>query len=953
MMRTAFLRTAVFTAMISGVAAPVAWAAPLPTDPSLSMGKLDNGVTWIYRQHDNPPGKMAAIIHMRTGSLNETEEQRGLAHFMEHMCFNGSENFPPGELIPYFESIGMQFGADLNAFTSFDQTAYMLFLPDTKKEEIDKALMVLSDFAFRVSLLPEEIDKERGVILEESRTGKNARQRMRDELWPELFEGSRFAQRLPIGLDEVIASAPRKEFVDYYRTWYRPENLTVIMVGDAPKENVIPYIEKWFGTYKPEVTAQNAEKAGFKPFTHQRAMVVTDREYERADFEMVNLQNGRPPTTTEAQWRTDLVDRIASWILSRRMEERVKKGEASYNRGSATIFDFFNEALYADASAEGEPDQWNKILDETVTEVNRALEHGFTENELNLARKELLSRAERSAETESTMDARGFLFGIMSAVNDRVPYMSAAQELDLYRKYLDDISLSEVEQAFRKYYTPDTMSYVLYLPEKEGVDVPDTKTILASAKSAWAKKVDAYKEDAAPTTILAELPEPGKVVEKSFHDGLAVTSAYLSNGVRVHHRFMDYKKDSVWVTVSLAGGLIEETAGNNGVTDASLLAINEPATHRLTSSNVRDLMTGRKVRVSGGNENDSVVVEISGSPKDLEHGLQLAHALLTDAKIEQAAFDTWKSQTLERIDRRERQPFFKAIEAMSDIVSGDDPRRFFVHKEDVEARTRDEAQAWFDRLAAKAPIEIAVVGDIKLEDAMPLIERYFGSLAKRPRTADNLDSLRKFNRASGPWQKHEEVDIAAPQAVAITGFLSCDGREVPERRAMEIAQQILSSRLIKRIREDLSLVYSIRASNAPSWIYRNSGRFMAGSQCDPANTGKLTDEVRAMFADFAEKGPTDEELSNAKKQIANDLDTSMREPGYWLAVLQHLDLHDRNLDDEAAEQTAYDGIPAERVREVFAFYNKPERMFNVTVVPAAKEKSGDENKEKAGVGSSN
>src|SRR5437588_2784938 len=198
-----------------------AWldAQPLPHDARNLTGTLDNGVTWIYRQHTNPPGKMALMMHVRSGSLNETDTQKGLAHFMEHMSFNGSEHFPPGKLIPYFESIGMQFGADLNAFTSFDQTAYMLFTPDTTTNQIDKALTVLSDYAFRDTLQVDEIDKERGVVLEESRTGKGAFQRIRDKLWPELFGGSRFAARLPIGEDSILSNAKKEEFIDYYNTW--------------------------------------------------------------------------------------------------------------------------------------------------------------------------------------------------------------------------------------------------------------------------------------------------------------------------------------------------------------------------------------------------------------------------------------------------------------------------------------------------------------------------------------------------------------------------------------------------------------------------------------------------------------------------------------------------------------------------------------------------------------
>lgn len=299
-------RNAACVLCLASSAAALSFAAELPPDPRNLHGTLDNGVRWIFRAHDNPPNKMALMIHVNTGSLNETEPQRGLAHFLEHMAFNGSENFPPGELIPYFERIGMEFGADLNAFTSFDQTAYMLFLPDTTVPQVDKGLMVLSDYAFRLLLTPEEIDKERGVILEELRAGQSAQQRMRDELYTRLFDGMRLGERLPIGTEEVIAHAPREQFVDYYRTWYRPERITLLMVGDADFEQYRALVEKWFGQYRPEIPARPEQPAGLHPFGEQRALVITDPEYAQGDITLIALRPGRPPVTTTALARQSL-----------------------------------------------------------------------------------------------------------------------------------------------------------------------------------------------------------------------------------------------------------------------------------------------------------------------------------------------------------------------------------------------------------------------------------------------------------------------------------------------------------------------------------------------------------------------------------------------------------------------------------------------------------------------
>lgn len=932
----------------------VVMAKPLPSDTRIKSGKLSNGVTWMFQKHDNPPGKMAFNLHVRTGSLNETDAQRGLAHFMEHMCFNGTEHFAPGELIPYFESIGMQFGRHLNAFTSFDQTVYMLFTPDTEVEQVDKALMVLSDYAFRDLLLEEEIDKERGVVLEESRRGKGAAERLRNKVWPQLFSGTRFAERLPIGKDEILESAPKSEFVDYYRTWYRPENMTLVMVGDADPEPYMKSIEKWFGQYKPTVPAREQERAGFKPFTGQRTIVESDPEMSRCDIQMLNIKPGRPPTITEAQARVELVEYIGSWIVGRRFEERINKGQASYLRAGASTMNFFNDGLLVFGSASGKPEKWENMLEEMVMEVSRARAFGFTAREFELAKSELLADARRSVKTEPTRNARSVVGAITRSVNDREPVMSAQQELDLIERQLPTIDLEEVSGVFKSHFMPGTYAYVVEMPEKEDVAIPTKDDVLAAARAAWARKVKPIEEDDAPTSLLAVLPKPGKVVEQHTDKDLGITDAWLDNGVRVHHRYMDYKKDSVRVTISLAGGQIEETAKNAGITQVASLAINEAATGRLSSTNIRDIMTGKNISVRAFGSDDAFTVSVNGSPEDLEEGLQEVHALLTDGKIEQAAFDNWKQSILQQLVMMQTMPPFKAGEALSELISGGDPRRTLINKEKVEAQSVATAQAWFDRLCATAPIEVAVVGDIQLADAMPLIQKYIGSLPKRSRSAAHLDKLRKLARPTGPLAKHVEVETMTPQAMAFAGFMGCQGRKTVERRALAIASNILTSRVIKRIREELSIVYSIRAGSQPAWVYEDSGLFLAGAPCDPKNVDQVADEVHVIFKSFAEDGPTDEELANAKKQIAERLDTDMREPSFWLSVLRNHDLHGRDYREAKDVKEAYQRFSAAQVQGVFKKYYVPTRQFRVTAIPKPVDAGSEKGKspKKAGAPSS-
>lgn len=910
------------------------WSAPLPEDPRIVKGQLENGVRWMYRQHNNPPGKMAIQMHVRTGSLNETDDQRGLAHFLEHMAFNGTENFPPGKLVPYFESIGMQFGPHLNAYTSFDQTVYMLYTPNTDLPQIEKALVVLSDYAFRMQLSEEEVQKERGIVLEESRSRKSAMQRIQDRLYPELFEGSRFGVRMPIGKDEVIAKAPRGQFADYYRTWYRPENITVMLVGDAAPDNIIPLITKTFGEYKPDRQSAKPHGPEFRAFLKERALVETDPEMAYCYVQMMNLRPGRPPTTTTEGYRLDLVDYLGSWIMGRRYNRMVQRGEASFRGASASVDNFFKEALLAEASANGNAEDWGKMLTQLISEIARAQKFGFSPAELGLARRELLAEAERGVRTESTRNARVVLGEMVRSVNDREPVLSAEQTLELYKKLLPEISVDEVNESFSKHFEPGTFAYVVVMSGKEGVKVPKSEEVLARAKAALAENLSKGTEETVPESVLEKLPEPAKVVEKSTDKDLGITSLWLENGARVHHRFMDYKKDSVTVTISLAGGTLEESAANAGITQVASLILDVPATSKLPSTAIRDIMTGKNINVGGGTGGDHLAVSVSGSPLDLEAGLQLAYALITDGKLEDAAFNNWKLSTLQEIEDRETNPQFKAYEAMEELLSGGDPRRGFMKRPQVEALSVAQAQQWFNRICKTAPIEVAIVGDIQLEKALPLAQKYIGGLPPRDRTNPNIDKLRASPRPPGPLERDVTVPTVTPKAMALAGFAGAEGRQTRDLRALDLAQKIISSRMVKRIREELAIVYSISASHTPSWVYTDAGRFTSGAPCDPKNAKQVIEEVHKSLTEFAEKGPTEEELVNAKKQVKHQLDTTLPEPSYWLGVLRNLDLRKRDLAAEKTIREDYEKFTAAEVQEVFKKYHKPERRFSVTAIPS-------------------
>lgn len=917
--------------------AATGWATELPTDPALKTGQLENGLKWIYREHGTPEDRMSIYLHVPSGSLNETEDQRGLAHFLEHMVFNGSENFPPGKLIETLEQIGVEFGADLNAFVGFDQTGYTIDLPDAKLETIDLALKVLSDQAFGALLLDEEIEKERGVILSEKRSGMSAQQRMLDAVLEEMFSGTRFSERLPIGLESVIREAGRDRFEDYYRTWYRPETMTLIAVGDRPASEVLPLIENYFGAYRAPVPAREPAESGLGPNERLRAGVFSDPDFAAASVQFWTVVGEAKPVTTRAQSRVELVENIAQWIVNKRLSDRQRAGDAAYTSAGMSIQPLLRDAKMLSTGIQGEPGEWRLLIEQVVEELGRAKAHGFLDRELDLARREILSSAERATRTEPTVNGTTLARRYLATVNAQEPIMSARQRYELISELLPTIKLDEVSGALRQLLVSPG-NVILMMPQRSDVVLPSKNEVLAVTLAAWNRDLPQIAEREAAEGLLARALVPGTVVETSSNDAFRITHAWLSNGVRVHYRFMDQKEDRVTVGISLAGGQIEETAENAGISAAAALIFSQPATQRLSSTEVSELMTGKNINVGGGASDDRFSIVVSGDPADLESGLELVHALLTEGKLEASALRTWQEATVNQLAAAEKLPQFPALRRAAELMTGNDPRRTIPTVERVESQTREASQRWFDRIASQAPIEVAVVGDIDQTRAMELVTKYLGSLPARPRTTTHLDPLRETRRSPGPLTDTVRFDSFTPQAMVVSGFISANAFDVDATRHMSLARSTVQSRLIKELREDEGLIYSGGVQAAPDYAYRDSSFFAAFAPCAPGASEEVRDRLLRIKAEFAKTGPTAEELDAAKEQVITNLEQQLEEPGFWRSRLQRHDLHRVNLAKLETIIEDYQGYTAGAVRETFAAHYTPER----TVWVIAQPNTGDE-----------
>ncbi len=920
---------------------------PLPRDPALVTGTLENGLAYIVRRHANPAGRAAIWLHMATGSLNETDRQRGIAHFLEHMAFNGSTHFAPGSVIPFFQSLGMTFGRDQNAFTNLQQTTYQLALPDTKPETLAKGMMFFSDVLHRLLLAPKEIDAERQIIQEERRSRLSGRQRTGNFIMERIAPGSRYGQRNTIGTEATIDGVNEQDFRDYYDKWYTASNATLMVVADADPAEVIPVIKDKFGD-APKRPKPVPEPSGVLAYERSFAIVASDPELNSESVGINRYEPARAPTTTVARFRDDLVLGLAESALNRRLEDKIGAGGTSYVSARVSSGDEGQSLHSWDISGRSGPGKWKAALEELALELQRARAFGFTAREIDDGKRELLSGAELAVETLPTTQT------LISRMNARLAsgdtMVSPKDRLALLKNMLPTITGEEIAKRFADEFDPKAVAFVATLPA--GPNVPTEAQWLEIGRAALAVKPTKDVELARATQLMAELPKPGEVKEGADHAATTVWSGWLSNNVRVHHRAMSVAKRDVNVTISLVGGELFETADNRGITSAAQLAFARPATKGLSSSDIRELLVGKNITVrgagggggggrrgrgggGGGGGGPIVTLSISGSPDDVETGFQLAHLLLTQPKLEPTAFLQFQESTRQSLAESSKNPLAQGQRTAGSVPFPDDDVRFHpVTAAQIDKLTVEASQAWLEKLIKDSPIEVAIVGDLPKDRAIELVTRYLGSLPSRERVCpETYLPLRTLKRPKGPRIVEKTLETPTEQAFVLCGFYGADESNRPDARALAMAARVLSTRMMTEVREQAQLVYSIGAASRAASTFPGFGVFSASAPTEPHKTQALVEKVASMYATFAESGPTAAELDVAKKQWANTYAEQSKEPGYWTARLDQLTFRGTSLDDVSAEPAAVEALAAKQIQEAFARYYSPANSIVVVVKP--------------------
>lgn len=858
----------------------------LPFDPAVVRGRLDNGLRYYIRENARPEQRAELRLVVNVGSVLEDDDQRGIAHFLEHMAFNGTENFEKQELVDYLESIGMRFGPNLNAFTSFDETVYMLRVPTDDADILESGVQILEDWAHRQLLDPQEIDKERGVVIEEWRGGRGAEARMRDQQLPVLFHGSLYADRLPIGKPEVLEHVEPEVLERFYRDWYRPDLMAVVAVGDFEAGSVEALIKRHFGTWSASVDPRPRPSVDV-PVTHPTLFAIATDPEASSSRVSVSYKRPRRQGGTFESYRQRLVERLYSGMFNNRLYELRQQADPPFVFGGAGLGSFLRNLETYDLFAVAEENGIGEGLEALLTEAERVSRYGFTASELEREKADLSRRLEqRFAERERQESAR-FAEAYVRSFLSGEPVPGIGFDLELTRSLLPGIEIDEVNRVVDEWISDEGRVILVSAPEKESLRVPSEEELLGIFAAVDAKELEPYEDLATDAPLLAEPPLPSPVVAAQSIPEIGLTTWELANGVRVLLKPTDFKADQILLRAYSPGGtslapderfvsasLASVVVGRGGVGEFSLVDLDKK-------------LAGKVVRVSPSISALTEGLTGSASPRDVETLFQLAYLYFDAPRKDSAAFLSFRSQISELLANRSADPAAAFADTISTIMTQGHFRARHLSTELLDEMDLDEAFAFYrDRFADASDFTFILVGNFDIEAIRPLIETYLGGLPSSGREEEWRDVgidpptgvIRKVVRKGIEPRARTQIIFAGPARFS-----------VEEGTVLSSLADILQIRLRERVREDLGGTYGVTVGESLNGDPDPEYSLQISFGSDPERVEELTEVVLAEIRTMQEHGPREEDVAKVKEAQRRSKETNLKENGYWASQLQLYD----------------------------------------------------------------
>ncbi len=915
---------------------------PMPVGPGVTVGQLENGLQYYIRENSEPANRAEFSLVVKVGSVVEDEDQLGLAHFLEHMAFNGTDNFEKQELIDFMESIGMRMGADLNAGTSFDETRYMLQIPTDSPEVMANTFQILEDWAHGLTLDPEEIDKERGVIIEEWRLRRGAAARIQDEQFPVLLRDSRYAERSPIGTVESLETFEHEALRRFYRDWYRPDLMGVIAVGDFDGAEVEALlIEHFEGISAPENPRERIE---YSVPDHDETLftIATDEELTStsvAVYHMLALDEQE----TIGGYRQQLVEGLYNGMLNLRLSEIARNPNPPFlGAGSSKGSLVRSKGAYL-LSASVPEDGIERGLEVVFTEAERVARFGFTASELERQKIDVLRGIERSYTDRANRRSASYAAEYSRAFLDDEPIPGIEYEFELYKRFIPEITLTEVNQIGSEWIRPQNRVVVVTGPEKEDLDMPSEEALLAVLAGVADMEITAYEETVIDQPLLAEIPEGSTVVgTREFAEDIVEWE--LGNGVRVALKPTDFREDQVlfqgfspggtslasdeeWIPASSATALIQGGGlGPFNTTDLRRVLTGKVASARPFISSFEEGVTG------------------SGSPQDLETMFQLIYMTFTAPRADPEYFEVFNTRNRAGLQNRDASPAVAFNDAINRIMTQDALRSRPVTVETLDHTDLDGSLAFYqDRFEDASDFTFIFVGNIDLDVMRPLVERYLGGLPSTNRVETWRDLGERPPRGVIEEIVRKGLEPQSQTRLFFTGSIDYGDRS--QRLGIAVMTSVLQTRLREVLREELGGTYSVSVGSSFSWRPAGQYRLSISFGSDPERADELLAAVYEEIDRLKSSPPDEAEVNDVLEAQRRTWETNQESNSWWLSVLDGryrylLDQSDGRypsgdvlLETLPTYGADLDALTPPRIQELARRYFDQDNRVRVTLLP--------------------
>lgn len=864
---------------------------PLPLDPQVRKGVLPNGLTYYIRHNETPKGQADFYIAQKVGSILENDEQRGLAHFLEHMCFNGTENFPGNELVTWLETKGVKFGQNLNAYTSIDETVYNISnVPTASIAVQDSCLLILHDWADGLLLLPEEIDKERGVIHEEWRSRNVGQQRLMEQMAPAMYPGSKYGYRLPIGTMEVVDNFAPQVLRDYYEAWYRPDQQGIVVVGDIDVDRIENKIKELFSPIK---MPENAPERVYEPVPDTEGTIIaigTDPEMpnSRATIYFKNDVLPRELRGTMAYWLQDYICDMLTAMLNNRLGEISSTPDSPFAAAGSYYGNYFlsdtKDALTLAAIGKG--DDILPGLASVYRELLRAERGGFTVSEYDRARSEYLSRLEKAYNNREKAESSSYVNTYVRNFIDNTPATGIEMKYQTLNMLLPQLPVDLVNATIKELISDNNRVVTVMLPEKDGIKVPTEEAVRQMMAAVDTEDILAFVDEVKDEPLIANLPAPGKVVATQELPQWGATEWTLSNGAKVVVKKTDFKADEILLDAQALGGtsVYPDTYANTLIFLPEGLGQYGLGTY--TYKDIQKYLQGKQCHVYF--QFDDYCRDISGSttPKDLKTMMELLYSHFTQFNMSADEFQATKNMLTGFLHNQETNPQYIFSRDLRKALY-DNPRKAALTVEAVEAASLDQVnQIVKDMTANAADYTFFFVGNVDMDELKTLCEQYIATLpgdaaaASKAPAIDGSLGLKK----DGDKMTSFTTQMQTPQTfVAVLEFADMP-YTAKDRALSDIAGQVMTERLLKKVREDMGAVYSIWASGAMSRQSVPNTVIQSVFPMKPEMKEQVLDIIAQEFKNM-ESDVTAEELAKAVEFEVKEATEAKEKNNAWLSTM--------------------------------------------------------------------